>query len=171
MNIRNNKLLIMIIFILLIICIILFNNNRKIRSQLNQERIDHLLSVSRVGGQSHNWKISDGVLVNTSNNVHLFIESIDYIGDEYYSSESISFKIQFSDKKAGLDEKISTGYKYNSEELKDFKTGRVGVSYNRENLEYTKHNIVIEIRYNDANGNPILEEIELIPVWRFEKDW
>ncbi|MTI65892.1 MAG: hypothetical protein FH753_04740 [Firmicutes bacterium] len=168
MNIKNNKLLIMIGFILLIICIILFYNNRNMRSQLDQERAETLLSVFRLGGKSDNWKINDGVLINTSNRVYLRIKSIDYIGEDYYLSENMSIMVQFRDKKTGQKEKHTSGYRYNSEELKDFKTGKVGVSYPREILEYSKHNIVIEIKYDDEKGNAILEEIKVIPVWSFE---
>ncbi|MTI70568.1 MAG: hypothetical protein FH751_10000 [Firmicutes bacterium] len=169
MNTKNNKLLIIIGFILLIICIILFYNNRNMRSQLDQEGAENLLSVFRLGGKSDNWKINDGVLINTSNHVYLRIESITYIGDKYYSLENMSIRLQFRDKNTGQKEKHTTGYRYNSEELKDFKTGRVGVSYPREMMEYSKHNIVVEIKYDDENGNPILEEIEAMPVWSFEE--
>ncbi len=162
---RENKLLFLISFALLIICIVLFNNNRNMKSQLEQERTENLLSVLRFGGESDNWKINDGILVNTSNHVHLRIYSIDYIGEKYYSSENITITVKFRDKNTDQSEKNATGCIYNSEELKDFKTGIVGVSYPREMMEYIKHDIVIEIKYNDENGKSILEEIKAIPVW------
>ncbi|QNO14308.1 hypothetical protein HYG86_05735 [Alkalicella caledoniensis] len=168
MNVRNIKTLITISFILLITCIVLFNNNRSIRSQLDQERAEMFLAVFRLEGESDNWKISDGVLVNTSSHVHLRIESIDYIGEEHYVSENISITIRFRDKNTDKEEKNASGYSYNTEELKDFKGGRAGVSYPREMMKYINHNIVVEIKYDDENGNPLLEEIEVIPVWSFE---
>ncbi|ABR50485.1 hypothetical protein Amet_4412 [Alkaliphilus metalliredigens QYMF] len=168
MNMKNNKLLMIICSILLITCIASLNNNKNLNNQLSQERADLLTSVFRLEGESNNWKISDGVLVNTSNHVHLRIESIDYMGQEDYVSENISITISFKDKNTGEEEKNVTGYTYNSEELKNFQGGRAGVTYHREMMEYINHNIVIELKYDDENGNPLLEEIGVIPVWSFE---
>ncbi|SCY55140.1 hypothetical protein [Alkaliphilus peptidifermentans] len=168
MNMKDNKLLMIICSILLITCILLLNSNRNLSNQLSQERTDLLISVLRLEGESNNWKISDGVLVNTSNHVHLRIESIDYIGQEDYVSENISITIRFRDKNTGKEEKNAIGYTYNFEELKNFQGGRAGVTYHRDMMEYINHNIVIELKHDDENGNPFLEEIEVIPVWNFE---
>ncbi|WP_202710977.1 hypothetical protein [Sporosalibacterium faouarense] len=168
MNIKIQKLLILISLILLVVCIILFTNNRDMKTQLSQEKSEVLLSVFRLSGKSDNWKINDGVLVNTTKHVHLRIDSVDYIGDEYYLSENISFTLRFKDKNTDQNEKFSTGSMFKSEELKNFKSGIVGISYPLEMMSYDEHNIVVEIEYDDKNGNPILEEIEITPVWSFE---
>ncbi|SNS34277.1 hypothetical protein SAMN05446037_100873 [Anaerovirgula multivorans] len=86
--------------------------------------------------------------------------------------ENISITVRVRDKNTGQEEKYISGCIYTSEELKNFKAGRVGASYHREMMEYIslggKHNIVVAIKYDDENGKPILEEIEVIPVWSFE---
>ena len=92
---------------------------------------------------------------------------------EIQTPQGVSFNIfitvRFKDENTGKQEKNVTGYSYNSQELKDFKGGIAGVSYHREMMEYINHNIVVEIRYDDENGNPLLEEIEVTPVWSFKR--
>ena len=167
---KVNQLLVSSCIVLLIISSVLLINYNTTKKQLEIANTDRLISVARLEGESENWKISDGVLVNTSNQIHLNFESIEYIGSDDDVSEELIVNIKFIDKRTGKTEETVIGYSFNKVDLKDYKVSNIGGMSPREMMDYYDHDILVEIEYSNKIKEKFIEEIEVKPTWNFESN-